>query len=141
MALNVSRFTFHVYHLMKKTLMKPRLHDLLQARSFFLLLILLLFILPSIYSQEKEKIVPNGTEGIMDTVDAVTGKPVNPKANDFDGPITTFRIGVGFIYDFTAYAQSEEFKEQMGIAKVELDARSKTRDFRILGSGVLKTKR
>ena len=112
----------------------------LRTRSVWVVLTML-FILPHVYSQEKEKIVPNGTEGIMDTVDAATGKIVNPKANDFDGSITTFRIGLGFIYDFTTYAQNEVFKEQMNIAGIELDPRSKTRDFRILGSGVLKTKR
>ena len=101
----------------------------------------MLLIQPHIFSQEKEKLVPNGTEGIIDTVDAATGKIVNPKANDFDGSISTFRIGMGFIYDFTTYAQNEVFKEQMGIAGIELGPRSKTRDFRILGSGVLKTKR
>src|SRR4029079_16104078 len=116
------------------------LFRLLHARSILTALITL-FLLPQDYSQEKEKVVPIGTDGVVDTLDAVTGKQVNPKANDFDGPITTFRIGVGFIYDFTTYAQSEEFKEQMGIANVELGPRSKTRDFRVLGSGVLKTKR
>src|SRR6478672_51240 len=120
-------------------IMSLRLYNLLPARLACLLLIISFMHLRT-YSQEKEKLVPNGTEGIIDTVDA-TGKIKNPKANDFDGSITTFRIGVGFIYDFTAYSQSEEFKEQMGIAKVDLDARSKTRDFRVLGSGVLKTKR
>ena len=95
----------------------------------------MLSFLPRTYSQEKEKIVPNGTEGVMDTVDATTGKIVNPKANDFDGSISTFRIGLVFIYDFTTYAQSETFKEQMNVAGIELDPRSKTRDFRILEIG------
>ena len=112
----------------------------LQRRLILIALTMLSF-LPRTYSQEKEKIVPNGTEGVMDTVDATTGKIVNPKANDFDGSISTFRIGLGFIYDFTTYAQSETFKEQMNVAGIELDPRSKTRDFRILGSGVLKTRR
>lgn len=120
--------------------MKPRLYYLRHPGSTFLV-VMIFFILPRIYSQEKEKVVPIGTDGVVDTIDAVTGKQVNPKANDFDGPITTFRIGVGFIYDFTTYAQSQEFKEQMGIANIELGPRSKTRDFRVLGSGVFKTKR
>src|SRR5689334_6649022 len=113
------------------------------SRTRLLLLVMMVLLIRplSIYSQEKEKLVPNGTEGIVDTVDANTGKMVNPKANDFDGSISTFRIGVGFIYDFTTYAQSEVFKEQMNTAGIVLDPRSKTRDFRILGSGVLKTKR
>jgi hypothetical protein len=76
---------------MKKTKMNPHLFYLLRARSTWLLLTMLLLLLQT-YSQEKEKVVPIGTEGIMDTVDA-TGKKVNPKANDFDGSLTTFRIG------------------------------------------------
>src|SRR4030095_3156827 len=104
--------------------MKPFLYSLQRTKSMWLTLMMFAMLSHS-YSQEKEKIVPNGTEGSMDTVDAATGKIVNPKANDFDGAITTFRIGVGFIYDFTTYAQSAEFKEQMGIANVDLDARSK----------------
>jgi phosphate-selective porin OprO/OprP len=103
---------------------------------------ILLLLFPFIsYSQEKEKIVPNGTEGILDTVDAVTGKIKNPKANDFDGSISTFRIGLGFIYDFTSYSERPEFREQMSIAGIDLVPKFKTRDFRILGSGVFKTKR
>src|SRR5690348_12078330 len=120
--------------------MKPLLRYLLRSKSL-LIASMMLFLLPRIYSQEKEKVVPIGTDGVVDTLDAATGKQVNPKAQDFDGPISTFRVGVGFIYDFTAYAQSAEFKEQMNIAKIELDPRSKTRDFRVLGSGVFKTKR
>ena len=136
----MSKSTIELDDLMKRIQMNVHLSYLLRARSTWLLW-MMLFIMPQIHSQEKEKLVPNGTEGIIDTVDAATGKIKNPKANDFDGSITTFRIGVGFIYDFTTYAQSAEFKEQMGIANVDLDARSKTRDFRILGSGVFKTKR
>lgn len=103
--------------------------------------LMVLLIHLQLYSQEKEKVVPIGTDGVVDTLDAATGKQVNPTAQDFDNQITTFRIGVGFIYDFTTYAQSDEFKEQMGIANIELGPRSKTRDFRVLGSGVFKTKR
>ena len=96
---------------------------------------------PRLYSQEKDKIVPNGTEGIIDTVDAATGKIKDPKANDFDGSMTTFRIGFGYILDFSSYSESPEFKEQMAIAGIDLVPKFKTRDFRILGSGILKTKR
>src|SRR5690242_13435158 len=120
--------------------MTHRINNSLSLRLASLSLIVLLIHL-ELYSQEKEKVVPIGTDGVVDTLDAATGKQINPKANDFDGPITTFRIGVGFIYDFTTYAQSPEFKEQMGIANIELGPRSKTRDFRVLGSGVFKTKR
>lgn len=120
--------------------MRALLFRLLHARSIWFLL-MLLFLLPRVYSQEKEKIVPRGTEGILDTVDAVTGKVKNPKANDFDGPVSTFRIGLGLIYDFTSYAQDDVFKEQMDTANIAIKSKVKLRDFRVLGSGVLKTKR
>jgi phosphate-selective porin OprO/OprP len=104
-------------------------------------LLAFVFLFTQNFAYSQEKTVPIGTDGMTETIDSATGKIENPKANDFDGPISTFRIGVGFIYDFTTYAQSETFKEQMGIANIELGPRSKTRDFRVLGSGVFKTKR
>src|SRR5215469_7027487 len=110
-------------------------HNLFLAK-FALPLLILLLVQSNLYSQEK--VVPIGTDGMTDTVDAVTGKQERPTIQDFDNKVTTFKIGVGFIYDFTTYAQSAVFKEQMGIANIELGPRSKTRDFRVLGSGVLK---
>lgn len=121
--------------------MNQSINKLARVGITWLALILLCSQPRALYAQEKEKIVPNGTEGIMDTVDAATGKTINPKANDFDGPISTFRIGMGLIYDFTSYAQNDVFKEQMDTAKIILDPRIKLRDFRILGSGVFKTRR
>ncbi len=50
-----------------------RLYNLLPARLACLLLIISFMHLRT-YSQEKEKLVPNGTEGIIDTVDASTEK-------------------------------------------------------------------
>ena len=53
--------------------MSLRLYNLLPARLACLLLIISFMHLRT-HSQEKEKVVPIGTEGIMDTVDAATGK-------------------------------------------------------------------
>lgn len=106
------------------------------------LVILLIQLLPLlIHGQDTTRIVADGTEGILYNIDPKTGKMQNPKANDFDGPVSTFRVGLGFIQDFTTYAQSQTFKEQMDTAGIELGPRSRTRDFRILASGVFKTKR
>jgi len=126
-----------------KKMLFQTLHNLVHARLYRVAgLIILTGLLPcSVYCQDSLKVVPNGTEGLLDTVNAVTGKTKNPKANDFDGPVSTFRIGMGLIYDFTTYAQDDVFKEQMDTANVVLDPRIKLRDFRVLGSGVLKTKR
>lgn len=87
------------------------------------------------------KVVPNGTEGILFEVDSVTGQNVKPQKNDFEGPVSTFRIGLGFINDFVAYSQDDVFLQQMDTANLKLTAGSKMRDFRVLGSGVFKTKR
>jgi phosphate-selective porin OprO/OprP len=98
------------------------------------------------YGQETKKkdtikTVPDGTEGILYQVDSATGKMENPKPNDFDGSISTFRIGMGFIYDVATYIQDDVFKQQVDSAGVEVKSKGKLRDFRVLGSGVLKTKR
>ncbi len=112
------------------------------SRHWFIALALLLSVFPSwfAFGQEKEKIVPNGTEGILYHIDS-SGKMKEPQKNDFDGPISTFRIGLGLIYDATTYAQDDVFKQQMDSLNIDLDPKVKLRDFRVLGSGVLKTKR
>ncbi|HEX5024750.1 MAG TPA: porin, partial [Agriterribacter sp.] len=58
-----------------------------------------------------------------------------------EGSYSTFNIGLGYIQDFVAYDQSKVFKQQMDSAGLTMNADSKPRDFRILGSGVLRTKR
>jgi phosphate-selective porin OprO and OprP len=87
--------------------------------------------------------VPDGTEGIYHTVhkpDSITGK-VGHDINEVNTPFSTFKIGAGLIYDFTAYQQDATFKQQMDSLDVKLDPIAKLRDFRILGSGKLNTKR
>jgi phosphate-selective porin OprO/OprP len=65
----------------------------------------------------------------------------------FDGPqqvnapFSTFRIGLGFIYDVAAYDQSDVFKQQIDSLGVTVKATGKVRDFRVLGSGAFRTKR
>lgn len=95
------------------------------------------------YAQEPKKI-PDGTEGIYHTMpekDSITGQPKPLQPNEKDTPFSTFKIGAGLIYDFTTYRQSDVFKQQMDSLKVDLHPTAKLRDFRVLGSGRLKTKR
>lgn len=87
-------------------------------------------------SQDTPKVVPDGTEGIYDTL-SVAKTPPNQAQTSF----STFKIGMGFIYDVTAYRQSATFKQQMDSANLHLTPHGQTRDFRVLGSGQLKTKR
>jgi len=113
--------------------------------SFLAITVFLIFIIPSQGNgQDTTKVIPDGTDGLthkVHSVDSATGLAKNLGANEFDGPYSSFKIGLGFIQDFTAYSESEVFKQQMDSAGFNLTPKFKVRDFRILGSGVLKTKR
>ena len=109
--------------------------------------IFLIFLLVSVqalffqaYGQEPKK-VPNGTDGLELTVPPPDPALNSLQPNEFNGPASTFRIGLGFIYDVTAYSKDETFRQQMDSAKLDVYNRGKLRDFRVLGSGVLKTRR
>jgi phosphate-selective porin OprO/OprP len=110
------------------------------SNCWIILLILVQGLFSQAYGQEP-KTVPNGTDGLELTVPPTDSAVKNLAPNEFNGPLSTFKIGMGFIYDFTAYAQDETFKQQMDTAKLDVYNRGKLRDFRVLGSGVLKTKR
>ena len=56
--------------------------------------------------------------------------------NEYDGPLFSLQIGGGFLYEYAAYAQDEDSKEQFA-----LHPEPKTRDLRILFRGRLKTDR
>jgi phosphate-selective porin OprO/OprP len=56
--------------------------------------------------------------------------------NQYDGPLFTMSIGGGFLYEYAAYAQNENSKQQFA-----LSPQAKTRDLRILLRGSLKTDR
>ena len=53
--------------------------------------------------------------------------------NEFDGKYVTARVGGGFLYEFNAYAQSDESKQQFAMHPQE-----KVRDFRVLLKGTFK---
>jgi phosphate-selective porin OprO/OprP len=96
--------------------------------------------------QEISLSLPNGTDGLVffrraaDTV-FVTKKTDLPW-NEFQGTFSTFKIGAGYIGDFTSYSESEIFKQQMDSLGLNLTPTFQTRDFRMLGSGrLLTTKR
>jgi phosphate-selective porin OprO/OprP len=55
------------------------------------------------------------------------------KWNELDGKYATARVGGGFLYEFNAYAQNEESKQQFAMHPQE-----KVRDFRILLGGRFK---
>ncbi len=73
--------------------------------------------------------------------DTVTDRLTFENWNEFDGPLTTLKIGGGFLYEFAGYIQDEAGKQQMDSADVELEPDFKVRDFRVTMSGRVKTKR
>src|SRR5688572_3579453 len=109
-----------------------------KSSSLKILIVILILVFSSqSYAQETKKTVPDGTEGLSlekRAEDSVT-KKLPP--NEFKGLYSTFRIGSGYILDFTTYSQDDVFKQQMDTANIVLDPTVNTRDFRLLGSGVL----
>lgn len=98
----------------------------------------------NLHAQDSTKILPDGTDGsvfVNPGVDSITGKPKNQSPNVFDNSYSTFKVGLGYIHDFVTYNESKVFKQQMDSAGFNLGPAFKVRDFRILASGVLKTKR
>ncbi len=99
----------------------------------------LFVILFLISRQATGQAVPDGTEGeVFDTVNHKKSHP-QPKFanwNYFDGPLTTLKLGGGFLYDYVAYIQDEVSKEQ-----VICEPAFKTRDVRFTMSGQFKFKR
>jgi phosphate-selective porin OprO/OprP len=90
---------------------------------------------------QEPKTVPNGTDGLELTARPTDSASKKLPANEFNGSLTTFKIGLGLIYDAVAYKQDDVFKEQMTEGGFDLKDKVKLRDFRVLGSGVLRTKR
>lgn len=87
------------------------------------------------------RLAPDGTDGMFHVIRPIDSPVTKLPANEFAGSFTTFKIGLGYIHDFTTYKQSDEFKAQMDSAGLTLTPQGKPRDFRVLGSGVLRTKR
>jgi phosphate-selective porin OprO/OprP len=90
-------------------------------------------------------VVPNGSDGLELTVpekDSVnTHKPEVVSSQEIVAPFSTFRLGMGFIYDGAAYKQSAVFRQQMDSLGLKLTPSFATRDFRVMLSGVFRTKR
>jgi phosphate-selective porin OprO/OprP len=113
-------------------------------------LIMLQVVSGSLYSQQ---VTPEDTVSLANGTDGLTFLPRKSDStylkvssdlpfNEFTGIYSTFKIGAGYIGDFTAYSQNAIFKQQMDSLGVELAPTFETRDFRIIASGrLLKSKR
>lgn len=89
-----------------------------------------------LYSQTTDRL-PDGTEG-----ETIVAKDAPQKPwNEFDLGFTTFKVGAGLLYEYGAFDQDDEAKEQAVIGGYKLEEAAKLRDFRILFSGQIPTKR
>jgi phosphate-selective porin OprO/OprP len=81
---------------------------------------------------------PSTLDDTLEAGDDEVGNPVRKLItwNQYDGPLFSMEIGGGFLYEYAAYAQDENSKEQFA-----LTPEPKTRDLRILLRGRLKTDR
>ncbi|HRI80638.1 MAG TPA: porin [Cyclobacteriaceae bacterium] len=105
------------------------------------LLIAAILVAPRLSFGQDKKTVPDGTTGLVLEVGPEDYLKKKRPPNEFEGTYSTIRIGFGYILDGAAYGQSAVFKQQMDSAGLVLDPKLETRDFRIMTSGVLKTKR
>src|SRR5262245_7205692 len=98
--------------------------------------LILFFLSPGeLYSQTDT--VPDGTEGeTIVNIDA----PKKPW-NELDFGFTTFKFGAGLLYEYGAFDQDAEAKEQAEIGDYTVENNAKLRDFRVLFSGQFPTKR
>jgi phosphate-selective porin OprO/OprP len=75
------------------------------------------------------------TPGLDNQLDAAEADGIEPRRqlvtwNHYEGPYFTLRVGAGFGYDYAAYAQDENSKQQM-----TLSPKAAVRDFRLLLKG------
>ena len=114
----------------------------------WLVIILLIFfsVLPSLksFSQDSKDSIPDGTEGEMFQAPSkdTTKHTWNEKRwRLFKGKLTTFKLGAGFLYEYAAFSQDKNSKNQMDSLGTPVKDQFKVRDFRVLFSGQIKSKR
>jgi phosphate-selective porin OprO/OprP len=101
------------------------------------LLICLLMIGPNeLFCQDSTEVIPDGTQGETMKIGKVDTVLTLGNWYEFDGPLSTLKLGGGFLYEYAAYIQDDVSKEQ-----IEMEPDLKLRDFRITMSGKLKVER
>src|SRR5262249_5380083 len=81
--------------------------------------------------------VPDGTEGETIVKNDAPKKPWN----EFNLGFTTLKLGAGLLYEYGAFDQDEDAKKQAETGNYTVENIAKLRDFRLLFSGQLPTKR
>ena len=112
-----------------------------KLRSVLLVTTMLIITTYCFSQKDTTKTVPDGTEGLVLIVPPPDSLTKKLPFNEFDGSYSTFKIGFGYIADFATFKLSKVFQQQMDSANLDFKSMIETRDARILGSGVLKTKR
>ncbi|MDI1323979.1 MAG: porin [Algoriphagus sp.] len=121
-----------------------RLVRVFRSLGFAFGLILTIFFYSSTAkAQDTTKVViPDGTMGeLLDPIDSLEKKKFPKNLNIFTGRFSSFRAGVGFLYEYAGFSQDATAKQQMDSAGVVAENQFKVRDFRIFASGQLNTKR
>ncbi len=145
-SLNVLRKSFFINDLIrefdepkKKTSNWPKALTLFLYSGTFIF-----FSLSSIhvYSQNPSKQIPDGTEGEYfpkpyDSLPNLSKKDKWANWNEFDGPLTTLKFGLGFMAEYAGFSQDSTSKRQVTGANNNVSIR----DFRYTMAGVVKSER
>lgn len=109
-----------------------------------ILVVVMVVLLPGYSVSQEKEYIPDGTTG--EQLEVVTTDTIPVRWRDkrwrlFNGRFTTAKFGGGFLYEFAGYKQDAEAKAQMDELGLSLEPAFAVRDFRLVGSGQLKTKR
>ena len=95
-------------------------------------------------AQNPKQPIPDGTEGetFPKPYDSLENTNLSKKDkwenwNEFDGPLTTLKFGIGFIADYAGFNQDSASKQQVTGATNNISVR----DFRYTMSGIVKSER
>ena len=113
----------------------------IRRTGFHLLALCFLFSITAALAQET---IPDGTQGeVLEVVesDTLPAKWRDKRWRLFNGRISTFKLGGGFLYEFAGYIPDKDSKRQMDSLGMSLDPEFDVRDFRFTVSGQFKTKR
>jgi phosphate-selective porin OprO/OprP len=76
--------------------------------------------------QDTTEVIPDGTQGETMEIPKVDTVLTLGNWYEFDGPLSTLKLGGGFLYEYATYIQDDVSKEQS-----EMEPKFQIRDFRI----------
>jgi phosphate-selective porin OprO/OprP len=94
------------------------------------------------FCQDKDE-EPIGNGEVMEKIetDTLPKKWRDKRWRLFNGRFSTSKFGAGFLYEYAGYSQDQASRQQMDSIGTPLEPAFAVRDFRLLASGKLKTKR